>query len=180
MSVAPELPFTDAPSRRAGQATVIPFPRPAEPRRAEVIHLPVRPLLDPDLLPEWLAGHDTPAPAQPGVGRAGVRSRGAGVRPAGVRLTRRGRLVLLGLAAFAVAGLLVLLAPRLTDPPAPAVAVPATAPATIVVQPGDTLWSIAHEIAPDQDTRRVMAALRRLNALPGTDLDVGQQLRIRP
>lgn len=43
-----------------------------------------------------------------------------------------------------------------------------------VVQPGDTLWSIATEIAPDDDPRAVVDALREANGSP--NLQVGDEL----
>lgn len=43
-----------------------------------------------------------------------------------------------------------------------------------VVQPGDTLWSIANEIAPDDDPRIVVDALRESNG--GPELEVGTRL----
>lgn len=43
-----------------------------------------------------------------------------------------------------------------------------------VVQPGDTLWSIATEIAPDDDPRAVVDALREANG--GPELEVGDEL----
>jgi len=46
-----------------------------------------------------------------------------------------------------------------------------------VVQPGDTLWSIAAEIAPDRDPRAVVDALREANG-GGAALEVGQRLTI--
>jgi Tfp pilus assembly protein FimV len=45
-----------------------------------------------------------------------------------------------------------------------------------VVQPGDTLWSIAERIAPDRDPRPVVDALRRANG--GPDLQAGDRLRL--
>jgi LysM repeat protein len=48
------------------------------------------------------------------------------------------------------------------------------APATYVVRPGDTLWSIAAEVAPDLDVR---IAVDRLVALNGpAPIVVGQEL----
>jgi LysM repeat protein len=73
---------------------------------------------------------------------------------------------------------LTLVAPALANLSSPA-AVPTNAPAVVVVQPGDTLWSIARRIAPDRDARLVVADLRRLNALPSADLEVGQRLQVR-
>jgi nucleoid-associated protein YgaU len=45
-----------------------------------------------------------------------------------------------------------------------------------VVQPGDTLWSIATEIAPDADPRAVVDALRAANG--GPELEVGSRLTL--
>jgi hypothetical protein len=45
-----------------------------------------------------------------------------------------------------------------------------------VVQPGDTLWSIAATIAPDADPRPVVDALRAANG--GPDLEVGTRLTL--
>jgi hypothetical protein len=44
-----------------------------------------------------------------------------------------------------------------------------------VVMPGDTLWSIARELAPANDPREVIAQIRELNDLDGA-LVAGQQL----
>ena len=103
----------------------------------------------------------TPAPVQEGRGH--------------VRLTGRGRLlvllVLVGLllAAFAAGRSA---SSSATSEPAPA----AVSLGQLVVQPGDTLWSVARSIAPDRDPRDVVAQLRRLNDLPSGALRVGQQL----
>lgn len=50
--------------------------------------------------------------------------------------------------------------------------------AHVTVQPGDTLWSIAHAVAPDADPRDVVDAIMRLNALPSGSLDIGQSVAI--
>ena len=44
------------------------------------------------------------------------------------------------------------------------------------VQPGESLWSVAQRIAPDNDPRDVVAQIRRLNDLQGSQLQVGQHL----
>ncbi len=46
--------------------------------------------------------------------------------------------------------------------------------ASYVVQPGDTLWGIAHSLQPDGDVRALVRALTRVNG--GSQLTVGQQL----
>jgi Tfp pilus assembly protein FimV len=45
-----------------------------------------------------------------------------------------------------------------------------------VVQPGDTLWSIARRLQPEGDVRPLVDQLVDLNG--GTDLEVGQRLPI--
>ena len=45
-----------------------------------------------------------------------------------------------------------------------------------VVQPGDSLWTVAQRIAPEHDTREVVAQIQRLNDLDGATLQVGQLL----
>lgn len=48
-----------------------------------------------------------------------------------------------------------------------------------VVQPGDTLWSIAEGIAePGSDIREVVSDLKTLNAMPTSSLQIGQALLI--
>ena len=99
--------------------------------------------------------------------------------PTPVRLTRLGRAVLglaavlLGLAVAVTAATMAVRHGR------PVPALPASAPAVVVVKPGDTLWEIARRFAPQRDPRDVVAELRRLNALPSADVRAGQQLRLR-
>jgi len=45
------------------------------------------------------------------------------------------------------------------------------------VNDGDTLWSIASQIAPQRDPRAVVATLERVNHLTGSILLPGQRLR---
>ena len=98
----------------------------------------------------------------------GMRAR----RPtrAGVRLTRRGRLVVLAL-LLALAGLAVGLAAPASD-----AAAPAGAAQTIVVRPGDSLWSIAAHYRPGRDTRGVVEHIRSLNGISGYTIHAGQRL----
>jgi LysM repeat protein len=46
----------------------------------------------------------------------------------------------------------------------------------IVVQPGQTLWSIAAAAEPSADPRLVIQEIITANALPGGQLQVGQLL----
>lgn len=90
------------------------------------------------------------------------------------RLTRRGRLVVVGLSAGL---LLAAFSLGRVDSEAAVPTEGASAPALTqtVVLPGETLWSIAEELAPDHDPREVVAAIRELNDLSG-GLVAGQQL----
>ena len=91
-----------------------------------------------------------------------------------VRITRRGRLVLtLGLAGLLLAAFSL----GRADAPQAATAV-AHVPEVVqtTVQPGDSLWKLAHGVAPEDDPREVVQQLRRLNDLSGSGLQVGQQL----
>jgi len=97
----------------------------------------------------------------------------AGAAP--LRLTRRGVLVVCA-AVAALAGVLVWLA-ALSAPAASPARV--SVPATVTVQDGDTLWSIAGQVAPDRDPRAEVDQLRRLNHLGGVALTPGQVLRTR-
>lgn len=49
---------------------------------------------------------------------------------------------------------------------------------TTVVQPGDTLWSIARRVAPRSDPRVTVEQLRRLNEVPRAGLVAGQSLML--
>lgn len=93
---------------------------------------------------------------------------------AGLRLTRRGRLVVVVLAA----GLLLMafsLGRVDSQAAVPSERAPEPVLTQTVVVPGDTLWSIAEELAPDHDPREVVAAIREVNDLSG-GLVAGQQL----
>jgi LysM repeat protein len=87
-----------------------------------------------------------------------------------VRLTSRGRVVVLGLLLTFAALVLVLLAP------AGQAADPTRAMPTTVVQSGDTLWSIAGRHAPGRDRIGTVEEIRRLNHLDGYQIQVGQRL----
>ena len=52
------------------------------------------------------------------------------------------------------------------------------AAATMVVQPGDTLWTIASERYPSDDTRARIDEIERLNNLSSPVIVVGETLRL--
>lgn len=92
--------------------------------------------------------------------------------PAGtLRLTRRGRVLLLAL--FAVLLFAAFSVGRVTGN-----ATPGGGPAVhrVVVSSGDTLWSIAQQIAPGSDPRVTVDTLVRLNHLTGGNVRAGQAL----
>jgi LysM repeat protein len=94
---------------------------------------------------------------------------GMPARPA-IRLTRRGRLVVIVLALLLAALAVVLAAPagQAADPAGPA--------PTVVVKPGDTLWTIAARYAPGGDPFAAIDEIRRLNGLPDYTIQPGQRL----
>lgn len=49
---------------------------------------------------------------------------------------------------------------------------------SVTVAAGDSLWSIAEQVAPGADPRDVVDAIARLNALEGVSVSAGQQLAI--
>ena len=98
------------------------------------------------------------------------------MRRPSLRLTRRGRVVVLGflvlVASFASA-VLFATASRASDPGA------APAP-TVVVRPHDTLWSIASRTSPRRDPSATVAEIRRLNGLPSYVIHPGDTLVVPP
>ena len=92
-------------------------------------------------------------------------------RPNTLRLTRRGRLVVLGLGLAATLGLGFVAATGslANDQPEPT--------RVVTVQPGQTLWDIASSVSGG-DVRSTMAHLEAINHLDTTTVQVGQQLRV--
>jgi nucleoid-associated protein YgaU len=146
-------------------AIVCPSPRSASfsPRRPLA---PVRPLpRRAAFAPRRIALARPPCRRQPSVA---VRRRRAVV--ALVALAAIG--VLLGVGSLAGAGRVAVERNPLPDP---AAAVPVSA-TTHVVQPGDTLWSLARRLQPEGDVRPLVARLRAEHG-PGP-LVPGQRLRL--
>ena len=51
---------------------------------------------------------------------------------------------------------------------------------TVVVQSGDTLWTLAREYGPkDQDVRQTIYEICRLNDIQASDLKAGDQITIK-
>lgn len=99
----------------------------------------------------------------------------ASARPAAprpLRLTRRGRLVVVALSLLLVAGGGVLGSRAAADAPVSAPVVERH-----VVASGETLWSIATSVArPGQDVRDVVVELKRLNGMSDAGLVAGSEL----
>jgi Tfp pilus assembly protein FimV len=96
-----------------------------------------------------------------------------------LRLTVRGRRVLAFLAALpAIAALAFAVLAGGSALASHESGAPAGAFHTVTVSAGDSLWSIAGEVAPSADPRDVVDALTRLNALDGVTLTPGQELAI--
>ena len=132
------------------------------------------------------------SPARPsGLGRRvaarplgrGVPPRAAGgmrptphrTRPAPLRLTRRARRLaaVLGLAVGVALGSW--LGPLLG---AGGGDLRLAGESAVVVQSGDTLWSIASSLDPDGDVRALIDEIQELNGLRGSDLRPGQTLLV--
>lgn len=99
--------------------------------------------------------------------------------PAPMRITRRGRLLVSCLIAGLAVGMF--MAGRAHAGAAssdPAAQPPAAPVASVVVQPGDTLWGLAAQMAPREDPRRTVEVLRQLNGLDGGQLTAGQTLKV--
>lgn len=175
MTVAPELPPVLVTRRLRVDRTpagVVALVDPPRPRRRLV--LVPEPGFD---APDSLAGPGTGREHRP-AGPVPLRPVGARViRPAGggLRLTRRGRL-LAASAILLIAVLVLIGVASRVGPLTDASPVPASAPAQVVVAPGETLWSIAERVAPRSDPRTVITQLREINNLPATDVHPGQTL----
>ena len=156
IALAPAASCAAAPSVSARPAS----PVPARP----VPSLPVPALPVPSL----------PVPARPVPARPLV----AASSPASpLRLTRRGRIVVVVMAALLVAGLSLAVAGA-----AQATGRSASQRGTgsnlvqVVVRPGQTLWSVAENADPNSDPRLVIQQIAQLNALTSGPIMAGQRL----
>jgi nucleoid-associated protein YgaU len=103
-----------------------------------------------------------------------------GSTPSPLRLTARGRRLArtLIVALALVAALAVALAWR-TPSVAAGDSAALSATTTVVVQPGQTLWQLARDVAPNSDVRETIARIKDLNGLSGAGSSAvlpGQQL----
>jgi hypothetical protein len=113
-----------------------------------------------------------PAPETPVRSSVTVRPDGA---PAPLRLTRRGRRVLSGLCiAIGLSIAVVTVGVELAHSDGLQLA----GSSTVVVRDGDTLWSLAGDVAPDEDRRAVVDAIVDINGLHDVDLLPGMVLEL--
>ena len=107
-------------------------------------------------------------------------TRPAPAAPANVRLTRRGRLTLVALlAALAFAAITAgqaTLGLFQANAGSDGSSTSSDAARTWVVQPGETLWSIAERVDPNTDPRDTVARLVAMNDLPSSAVAVGQEI----
>jgi hypothetical protein len=111
--------------------------------------------------------------------RHSAREGGRAVKPPRLRLTRRGRIVLVGLPLVLLAALLLSLTGMLNSPAKAADTsggLSVTPTVSVTVQPGESLWAIAGAVDPGRDPRDVIADIVQLNDLDGGRVMPGQQL----
>ncbi len=96
-----------------------------------------------------------------------------------LRLTRRGRAVLVGVPLVLLVAALVLLASSMTAPAKAGDEVGHPADTVSVnVAPGETLCSLAREFAPDRDPRDVVSEIVELNGLRSSVVQAGQAVAL--
>jgi hypothetical protein len=98
-----------------------------------------------------------------------------------LRLTRRGKIVLIGVPLVLLAALLLSLAGFFNSPAKAsdsAADLSVTPAVTVTVQAGESLWAIAGSVAPERDARDVVADIVQLNNLTGGAVFPGQQLYV--
>jgi nucleoid-associated protein YgaU len=152
---------------------------PGEPVRTNpgALDAPGAPAVPPAPPQQQAAPHQ--AAARP-AGPAAARSAAPGLAPAPLRLTRRGRLVVTGMAVLLVAaGSVALAGAAQAIGHSGAQARPGTAGAAITkveVRPGQSLWTLAEAYDPNADTRQVIQEILQLNSMSTDQVQPGQVL----
>ncbi|WDF34423.1 LysM peptidoglycan-binding domain-containing protein [Arthrobacter agilis] len=126
--------------------------------------------------------HLVPAPTR----SAPVAARGGGDRTSTERsaekpltLTRRGRLLFVGIPVALGVAALILLGAFLTSQAQAGVEIPSTSSVLEVnVVAGETLWDLAVRYAPERDPRDVIAEMVELNSLRTSVVQAGQSIAI--
>jgi hypothetical protein len=154
--------------RVAGHLRPVPdCPATVEPRVAGPVVGAPRPRRDP--------ARPSGRPLSSGPAGGTVRG-GCAPEPAPVRLTRRGRRFVTALALCGAVALGTWIAPHVTSGDG---GLRLAGESSVVVEPGDTVWSIAGEVARnEQDVRVVVDAIEELNDLEGSVVVPGQVLQL--
>ncbi len=164
------LDLTDFPCPPARQLRALPKPDAPNPDAPKTDLLP--PLV---ISPAPAFERATPLRLVEVAPSVGTHSAGKTITGEHIRLTRRGRLALLVAAVlcmllgFSLGDTLSFTAGTTSAPPASH---------SIVVQPGQTLWGIATQVAPHADPRATIQQIIVLNHLPSTGLQAGETLSV--
>ena len=124
----------------------------------------------------------TPYPKRrPEAGSQEAESPAPAVRPAPLRLTRRGRIAVgtligLGVAALAAVIWLAIAGQAQASGSAKDGRTVGGTVARVVVKPGQTLWGIAAQVDPGADPRVIIPQIVDMNSLSSTAISVGQVL----
>ncbi|HYO39411.1 MAG TPA: LysM peptidoglycan-binding domain-containing protein [Nocardioidaceae bacterium] len=110
----------------------------------------------------------------PGHPRTPAPRRRRGQSPA-VRLTRRGRVVVVVLLLALLLAVFTVFGPRSAATRDAGMPVQTR---TVEVGPGDTLWGIASAVAEPGEVREAVHHIQELNALTGPGLVVGQEIAV--
>ena len=97
-------------------------------------------------------------------------------RPAPLRLTRRGRVVVAVAAALLLAALSLVIASSAQATNHPVARAAQQNLTQVTVRPGQSLWSVAESADPGADTRVVIQQIVELNGLTGAVVFAGQRL----
>jgi nucleoid-associated protein YgaU len=133
---------------------------------------PARPVAPARRRPERAAVRDGVAPVRRSSGSRPAPPRTENIR---LRLTRRARRLAVVMALAAGVALGSWLGPLLAGGGGD---LRLAGGSSVVVQPGDTLWSIATSLDGDGDVRALVDDLQRLNDLEGAELVPGQVLQL--
>ncbi|GAA3051051.1 MULTISPECIES: LysM peptidoglycan-binding domain-containing protein [Actinomycetes] len=103
--------------------------------------------------------------------------------PGRLNLTRRGRLVILGVPALtllvaALVGVALLVGSFVNMAQATSHGAPGVAAVEVTVAPGDTLWSVASGLGTGEDTQVLITQIAELNDLTSSEIHPGQTLYV--
>ena len=123
------------------------------------------------------AARATRTPSRPVRSRAAApaRSTHSAATSSGLRLTRRGRVVL-GVVSTLFLLLVVLVSGRFSADAGTSMSDQGRATGVVVVQAGESLWQIAQAIAPQADPRETVTVIRELNGLGEAAVVPGQSI----